>query len=114
MFFEFRQNNSGGRFTFDAARGISVSVWVEADSKDEAVLKAEELGIYFDGVSEGRDCDCCGDRWYRPWDEGQEDPPSSVGIFMRGWAQIEGSDAAEGYLHLKDGSLFPLDTHRIM
>ena len=60
MFFEFRQNNSGGTFVYDEQKGISHSVIVEADSKDDAITRAEQIGLYFDG--EG-DCPCCGDRW---------------------------------------------------
>lgn len=59
MFFEFDQNNSGGIFTRPAH-----SVWIEADSADEANKLAEENGLYFNGCDDGLDCDCCGDRWY--------------------------------------------------
>ena len=24
-----------------------------------------DAGVYFDGVASGRDCECCGDRWFR-------------------------------------------------
>ena len=29
----------------------------------EANTKACDIGIYFDGVANGADCECCGDRW---------------------------------------------------
>jgi len=64
-FFEFSQNNSGGRFEIDEAKGIGSSVYIEARTANEANEKAERIGIYFDGVDEGRDCECCGDRWFR-------------------------------------------------
>lgn len=65
MFYQFRQNNSYGRFVFDKERGISTEVWVEADDLVEATARAEAIGLYFDGAG---DCPCCGDRWYLPWD----------------------------------------------
>ncbi len=74
-FYEYLQNNSGGSFDFDENAGITHSVIVEAKNKDEASARAQDIGIYFDGVSRGRDCDCCGDRWYEPWnDEGKDEP----------------------------------------
>jgi len=63
-FYRFRQNNSGGRWVIDADRGISVEVWIEAGSPTEAILRAEEIGLYWDGVNKGFDCSCCGDRWW--------------------------------------------------
>lgn len=63
-FYEFCQNNSGGFFVCDDERGIGPLVWIEAASANEANDRAESIGIYFDGVSDNRDCSCCGDRWY--------------------------------------------------
>lgn len=60
--YEFRQNNSGG--SFHTNDDVSVEVLIQAASSGEADIKAEEIGIYFDGVEEGRDCDCCGNRWH--------------------------------------------------
>ena len=71
MWFEFDQNNSGGFFECDDK--VCATVWIEADTVHEATAKAQDLGIYFDGVSLGRDCECCGDRWSIPW-EGEESP----------------------------------------
>lgn len=62
-FYEFHQNNPGGFFDKNMPRYL----WIEASSKDEACEIAEEHGVYFDGIDEGIDCPCCGDRWYRPW-----------------------------------------------
>ena len=62
-YYEFRQNNSGGDFEVDDK--ITIHVWVEANNADEANAKAEEIGIYFEGVDSEMDCSCCGDRWYR-------------------------------------------------
>lgn len=61
MFFTFLQNNSGGRWHKDA--NLDAVVIIEANSGPDANAKAQTLGIYFNGVREGRDCRCCGSRW---------------------------------------------------
>ncbi|MHC8516834.1 DUF7296 family protein [Sporosarcina sp. ITBMC105] len=61
-FYEYQQNNSGGGFDVDDK--ICHRVLIEAISAEDADEKAQEMGIYFDGVERGIDCDCCGDRWY--------------------------------------------------
>jgi hypothetical protein len=66
-FFEYNQNNSGGVFHFDDR--VTSKVIIEAANAKEADEKAEDIGIYFDGVSAGRDCSCCGSRWHRAWDD---------------------------------------------
>lgn len=63
MFYTFNQNNSGGGFDFDAKRGISRYVIISADSTEDAIKRAEKIGLYFNGVESGDDCECCGDRW---------------------------------------------------
>lgn len=63
-FYAFHQNNSGGRF--DVNEKVAHEVFIEADSAREADVLAQGLaGVYFDGVAEGADCACCGDRWDR-------------------------------------------------
>jgi hypothetical protein len=62
MFFTYRQNNSGGSFVKD--ENVDEFVIIQAKNADEANEKAEKLGIYFHGVGEGKDCPCCGDRWW--------------------------------------------------
>lgn len=63
-FYEFVQNNNGG--SFDVNEKVAHSVFVEADSASEAdESAAAKAGIYFNGVEEGDDCECCGDRWSR-------------------------------------------------
>lgn len=105
-FFEFKQNNSGGSFDYDAETGISRFVIIEADSPREAVDKAENIGLYFDGVYSGMDCECCGDRWFNIyWDEKGSDVPlvygepvdsfASAAKWMRGY---------EIFVHYKDGT----------
>ena len=63
-FYTFGQNNSGGSFDFDKKSGITHWVIIEADSVEHANDRATDAGIYFDGGYDGRDCSCCGDRWY--------------------------------------------------
>ena len=69
MFYVFQQNNSGGSWDIDELNGIGKIVIVEADNVDLAVEEALKIGLYFDGVKKGIDCECCGDRWYGSPDE---------------------------------------------
>ena len=78
--FVYTQNNSGGDYDYPEWTGPAdlggvfaasdwqdkqVDVWVMAESAHEAdVLAKKYAGVYFDGVTKGLDCDCCGDRWY--------------------------------------------------
>jgi len=61
-FYEISQNNTGGSFVTDDK--LCHRLFIEASSEDEAIAKAEDLGCYWNGVDEGADCPCCGDRWY--------------------------------------------------
>lgn len=61
-YYMFDQNNSGGSFG-----GPAEYVYVEAETAEEADAAGQLLGLYFDGVTEGRDCGCCGNRWYRAY-----------------------------------------------
>lgn len=60
-FYYFRQNNSGGSFVYNDK--LTHHVVIEAQSHTVANALAEDMGIYFDGVENDRDCPCCGDRW---------------------------------------------------
>lgn len=71
-FYLFNQNNSGGSFVVDD--NLTHRVLIEADTVDEAIERAENLGMYWHGVEDGYDCPCCGDRWYTPDDEGMKFP----------------------------------------
>lgn len=63
-FYRFDQNNSGGHFQLN--NKLSHNIYVEADDVKEANnFAVAVLGIYFDGVREGKDCGCCGDRWHK-------------------------------------------------
>lgn len=64
--FEFDQNNSGGHFDVDDK--VCHRLFIEAESFNDAVEKAEELGCYWDGIDKGIDCSCCGNRWSK-WDD---------------------------------------------
>jgi hypothetical protein len=61
MIYKLTQNNSGG--SFDVDKKICHRLFVEAVSENDAVLKFENLGVYWDGVDSGIDCSCCGNRW---------------------------------------------------
>lgn len=69
-FFQFDQNNTGGSFITDDK--VCHRLFIEADSVEEAIEKAENLGCYWDGVSDGIDCPCCGDRWHHPFQWGDD------------------------------------------
>ena len=77
-FYCFRQNNSGGQFIGD------VVINIEADSAEEANEIALDNGIYFDGVEEDKDCECCGDRWHRVREDERyvADFPHDTGISL--------------------------------
>lgn len=111
MFYQFRQNNSGGSFDFDADRGISVNVVIEADSAADANLRAELIGIYFDDDYD-IDCECCGTRWSEIWrDEAGDEQPSVYGeVITRDWKpsfiKCMGENP-EGYVHYKNGMIKP-------
>jgi len=75
-FYEYSQNNSGGSFDIDDASGIGVRVWIEATDDCHADSRAESIGIYFNGIDGGMDCECCGDRWSRAWSGNDYDKPT--------------------------------------
>lgn len=65
--FEFSQNNTGG--SFDVDDNVCHRLFIEAVDEETASSIAETKGVYFDGVDEGRDCPCCGDRWSSYYNE---------------------------------------------
>ncbi len=77
-FYRYRQNNSGGSFHYDETAGIGVTVIVEATDADHANSRAEAIGLYWDGCDAGRDCRCCGDRWYSQWSFNGQDEGDAV------------------------------------
>ena len=60
--YQYTQNNSGG--SMDVNERLSHYVLVQARDSVHADERAEQIGIYFNGVEDGMDCECCGDRWY--------------------------------------------------
>ena len=115
MFYTFMQNNSGGRFDFDAATGVSHIVIVEARSAKSAVEQAEDIGLYFDG---SQDCPCCGDRWYPVWDDtdGHAVPTVYGSPVMPNEKWISGASSLstkwmgadpEGFIHYATGKVQP-------
>jgi hypothetical protein len=100
-FYEYIQNNSGGHFNVDDARGIGEYVIVEAHDLPHANLRAEQIGLYFDGVDAGIDCDCCGDRWYQPWADRGTDEPTVYGDPVR---KVKKSSLRhQAFVHYLDG-----------
>ena len=109
MFYEFDQNNSGGSFDFDEDAGITRWVIVEAETLSEAITRAEEIGLYWNGCEDGIDCNCCGDRWYVPYEEKGSDIPSSYGVPLTSEALKQNrfgnflADGKEACVHYADG-----------
>jgi hypothetical protein len=62
--YSYRQNNPGGRF-----KGPALNVHIRAISARVADAVAMEHGIYFDGIRNKFDCECCGNRWNRAIEE---------------------------------------------
>lgn len=77
MFYTFRQNNSGGKFKIDKA--IKHYVVIEADNAEKANTIVNYVGIYFNGVEDGYDCPCCGDRWYKVDESDAKKKPTLYG-----------------------------------
>lgn len=73
-FYTYSQNNSGGTFCNPAKYVI-----VEAPSAHVANAIAEDNGLYFNGCQTGQDCPCCGDRWYKAWEDDATDEPEIYG-----------------------------------
>ncbi len=100
--FYFYQNNSGGIFDHEPEHGIGCGLFIEANDRDHAIARAEGIGLYFDGVAQGRDCDCCGDRWRTPWNDDGTDKPSRYSEEWRPVAEGEAPDLEWGiplYIH---------------
>lgn len=103
--FTYDQNNSGGVFDFDAGRGISAKVIVQARDAREANYRAQRIGLYFDGSG---DCSCCGDRWSEQYGEGFETPMIHRGVDIEAWLAGDwfmkwmAPDRPEVYVHAYD------------
>lgn len=98
-FWTYHQNNSGGSFDHYSKQGIGCCVAIEATDYQQANDRAENIGIYFNGCNDGRDCDCCGDRWYPAYaDEGTEEPEEYGKPLAGGWG-------ISSYVHYLDGKI---------
>lgn len=98
MFYTFQQNNTGGEFISDPEYGVGRTVIIEADSPEEANVRADEIGIYFDYEFE-YDCDCCGMRWYPVSDFDGHEVPTIYG------APVEKFPDEEIFIHRKSGEI---------
>lgn len=113
MFYHFEQNNSGGHFYTDHKAGMSHHVIIEASSIEQAFSKAEDIGLYFNGCDDGRDCNCCGDRWSKygldvtetPTVYNQQVEPGEVYTHGAGYFNIKWIQGPEGYIHYLDGRI---------
>lgn len=111
MWYEFRQNNSGGSFRVDGENGLSTHVILEADDAEDANERAQRLGIYFDGVRNDLDCSCCGDRWCEVRTRDGNTSPTIYGESLgevSGFLSWAGKELPEVYVHMKDGQFFGL------
>lgn len=104
-FFHYSQNNSGGSFDFSEDPAITHHVVIEAKDAADADIRAIQIGLYFDGCADGRDCSCCGDRWNPAYGEGNEAPmvyddPAEASISHR-WMK-PGKEIA---VHYADGRI---------
>ncbi len=103
-YYEFRQNNSGGSFHKPA-----VVVYVEALDAKHANSRAEELGIYFDGVEQGSDCSCCGDRWHAADEYYSSDTePTEYVLEYSGWGTEKVPEAVKYRLGEEHPILLPV------
>lgn len=108
MFYCFRQNNSFGKFL----RELPKFIIIEAEDSSHAIHRAEELGLYFDGVKRGIDCPCCGDRWSR-WDADEEmstNEPSIYGFNLRteGEELVAAHVTGEAAVYYLDGTVLAI------
>jgi hypothetical protein len=100
MFYKYNQNNSGGHFIINDE--VTKHVIIEADSAEEANQRAEKIGIYFNGVSCGQDCDCCGDRWSSAWSiDGK--PECTISTYCLSMCcSTKNTDKPHVYIYLKN------------
>lgn len=103
MFYEFDQNNSGGRFIVNDK--VTVSVFIEADSPEEANQKAQDIGIYFFGTDSGKDCECCGDRWRYARDYVNEIDYDNLKKYSSQWVE---ADQPYAIIYYKNGEVTKL------
>jgi len=76
-FYAYSQNNSGGIDVETAF--VNRLVIIEAPTAEDANTKALSVGLYFNGCRDGRDCNCCGDRWGEADSHDGDDVPTHYG-----------------------------------
>lgn len=99
QWYEFNQNNSGGRYVEDDVQGVTV--FVQATSADEATA-----AIW--GQLNHSYCECCGERWSTPWrdDEGKDFPEKYDNpIFATENSEPNGYSGSSVVLHFYDGHI---------
>lgn len=98
--YEYDQNNSGGEWLKPA-----VHVFIQAEDGGEADARAATVGIYFDGCSDGRDCSCCGDRWYSSEYKKGSDAPTVYGALAASYVSVwESPGIPSVLLYASDGT----------
>lgn len=103
--YRFHQNNSGGSFTRDNM--VTKDVIIQAHSSNEANILAEEIGIYFNGCDKRMDCNCCGDRWSRAYENEGTEKPEIYG------EEIEYSGSKESVKLNHDTILYPFGSIKL-
>lgn len=106
-FYTYCQNNSGGKFKRD--KDLDLFVIIEAHSAAHADCLTQNIGIYFDGVHNGLDCPCCGDRWYSAEGDKGTDSPEVYG--MHPSALLQFYEPFKVLVHHLDGHMEMFD-HR--
>ncbi len=97
-FFTFTQNNSGGNFVFDKNAGITHHVIVEGNTREHAIDRAEDIGLYFDGYG---DCPCCGYRWSTPWEDEASECPEIYGQSIEDYFKPDDTGRRSAILWMK-------------
>lgn len=103
--FIFDQNYSQGDCKTIPERGINKFVIIQAYNANDANLKAEEIGLYFDGVYNGIDKPTDGDRWFEVEDDN--------------WLDIFGHNnntwvTNDNYFHFMDNTFKQIDVESLM
>lgn len=105
-FYTFMQNNSGG--VFKNNKNVTEIVIIEANDTADANLRAERIGIYFDGVNAGYDCACCGDRWSEAYEWGGRDEgtekPEIYGMSIEDYLNDRFNSRRSIFVHYKNGT----------
>jgi len=94
------QNNSGGHFVVDD--DLTWRVVIESDDYEQAEIYALGIGVYYDGVDQGRDCSCCGDRWYEGSKLHYED--QTLVEYLQEYADDYGWENPSVIIHYADGT----------